>query len=61
MANALPAGILVEAVGLVIFKGYEPEIMGKSVKDTDENGCMGQRSKGSKRKNDERGEHGYVF
>jgi hypothetical protein len=37
------------------------KIMGKRVKDTDENVCMGQRSKGSKRKNGERGEHCYVF
>jgi hypothetical protein len=56
IVNGLPAGILVEAVGSVILKGYESNIAGKSVKDTDENGRMSQRSKGSKRKN-ERGEH----
>lgn len=53
---ALPAGILVAAVGLVILKGYESEIVGKSV-NTDENVRMGERSKGSKRKNEERGKH----
>ena len=57
IVNGLPAGILVEAVGLVILKGYESEIVGRSVKDTDEDGRMRQRSNGSKRKNEERGEH----
>lgn len=32
IVNGLPAGILVEAVGLVILKDYESEIEGKSVR-----------------------------
>jgi hypothetical protein len=54
--DGVPAAILVEETGSVIWRVVSPESW-KKLRGTDENVRMGKRSQGSKRKNEERRKH----